>query len=78
MNDLNLSAYPALKKVRPLAEARYSSGIDGRESKWYIDYSCPNCGKKIVTDDIACDRCGTFFDWRKAAHIRMNPDIVWE
>lgn len=78
MNDLNLSAYPAIKKVKPSAKVRYSSGIDGRESKWYIDYSCSNCGKQILEGDIACDRCGTFFDWSKKARIRMNPDIVWE
>lgn len=78
MDDLNLSVYPAINKVRPSAEGRHSSGIDGRESKWYIDYSCPNCGKQIRTGDIACVRCLTFFDWSKKAHIRMNPEIVWE
>lgn len=79
MNDLNLSAYPEIKKIRPSVEARYSCGIDGRDAGWVIDYSCPNCGKPIRKRDITCDRCGAFFDWEKTAHIRMKkPDIVWE
>lgn len=78
MDDMNSCVYPAIPKVRPSAEVCYSSGIDGRESKWYIDYSCPNCKQYIRKGDIACDRCGTFFDWSKTAHIRMNPEIVWE
>ena len=78
MSDLNSSVYPTLKKVRALAEERYSSGNDGRDGRWVIDYSCPNCRKPINKGEIACDRCGTFFDWSKTAHIRMIPEIVWE
>lgn len=78
MNDLKLRDYPEIKKVRPSAEKRYSHGNDGRDARWVIDYSCPNCGKPINKGDIACDRCGTLFDWEKTAHIRMNPEIVWE
>lgn len=85
MNDLKSSDYPEIEKVRPSAEVRYSSevryscGIYGRDAGWVIDYSCPNCRKPINKGDIACDRCGTFFDWSKMAHIRWtNPEIVWE
>jgi hypothetical protein len=78
MDDLNLSTYPEIKKVRALAEKRYSSGNDGRDSRWVVDYYCPNCRKAIRKGDIACDRCGLFFDWKKTASIRMNPEIVWE
>lgn len=75
MNELN---YPATSKVRPSAEMRYSYGNDSRDDRWVVDYSCPNCEKAIRKGDIACDRCGTFFDWEKIARIRMNPEIVWE
>lgn len=78
MNDLNLSVYPAIKKVRPTAEKRYSCGNDGRDARWVVDYSCPNCKQSISKGDIACDRCGTFIDWSKKAYIRMSPEIVWE
>lgn len=67
-----------ITKVRPIAEKRYSSGCDGRVSQWIVDYYCPKCKKPINNGDIACDKCGTFFDWSKTAHIRMNPEIVWE
>lgn len=78
MDDMNLCVYPAIQKVRPTAEKRYSCGNDGRDARWVVDYSCPNCKKPISKGDIACDRCGTFIDWSKTAHIRMNPEIVWE
>lgn len=78
MGELNLCGYPAIPKVRPSAEKRYSHGNDGRDARWVVDYSCPNCRKPINKGDIACDRCGTFFDWEKTAHIRMIPEIVWE
>lgn len=78
VDDLNLCVYPAIQKVRPSAEKRYSCGNDGRDARWVVDYSCRNCGKPISKGDISCDRCGTFFDWSKTAHIRMNPEIVWE
>ena len=69
---------PEIEKVMPNAKAMYSDGIDGRDAHWYIDYSCSRCGKDIRKGDIACDKCGTFFDWQKTVHIRMNPEIVWE
>lgn len=68
----------SINKEKPKAGMRYSSGNDGRDAKWVVDYSCSKCGKPINKGDIACDRCGTFFDWGKTAHIRMNPEIVWE
>jgi predicted RNA-binding Zn-ribbon protein involved in translation (DUF1610 family) len=67
-----------ITKVRPSAKKRYSHGNDGMDARWVVDYYCPNCGKPIKKADIACDRCGTFFNWNKEAHIRMIPEIVWE
>lgn len=67
---------PEIVKVRPKAEARMLDSY--YPPRWDVDYSCPNCGKWIRERDIACDKCGTFFDWSKTAHIRMNPEIVWE
>lgn len=78
MSELDSCVFSAPQKVRPKAEAEYSDGIDGRNPHYYISYYCPNCQKYLKERDIACDRCGTFFDWTKKAHIRMNPEIVWE
>ena len=78
MDDSNSCVCSVPQKVRPSAEKSYSYGNDGRDARWIVNYSCPNCDKPISKFDIACDRCGTFFDWRQTAHIRMNPEIVWE
>ena len=78
MSDMDLRKYPSITKVRPSVEKRYSQGNDGRDAHWVVDYLCPTCKKSINKGDIACDRCGTFFDWEKTAHIRMIPEIVWE
>ena len=67
---------PEIVKVKPKAEARRNDWAF--PARWDVDYSCPKCGKWIRERDIACDKCGTFFDWSKTAHIRMNPEIVWE
>lgn len=63
-------------KVRPKADKRMLDSY--YPPRWDVDYSCPKCGKWIREKDIACDKCGTFFDWSKTAHIKMNPEIVWE
>ena len=65
-------------KVKPIADALYSYGNDGRDAHYYVQYSCPKCKKKISYKDIACDRCGTFFKWNQRARITMLPYIVWE
>lgn len=69
---------PNIIKVMPKADAFHSFGDDGRDSHWMINYYCPNCNKPINKGDIACDKCGTFFDWSKTAHVKMIPTIVWE
>lgn len=65
-------------KVRPCAERKYSSGNDGRDEHYYIRYSCPNCSKIIYENDIACEKCGTFFDWSKKAYIETQRLVRWE
>ena len=69
--------YTTPKKVRPKAEATYSFGTDGRDEHYYISYSCPTCNRLIRENEIACDRCGTFFDWSKKAHLIVHYDVEW-
>ena len=70
--------YPKINKVRPTACIRHSEGNDGWDARDYISYQCPTCNKRIGTDDIACDNCGTFFDWSKHARIEIEKVVVWE
>lgn len=65
-------------KVRPYAKQEYSWGNDGRDGHYYIKYSCPNCSKIINENDIACEKCGTFFDWSKKAHIETKQFVQWD
>lgn len=65
-------------KVRPRADQAYSSGNDGRDGHYYIKYSCPNCSKVINKYDIACEKCGTFFDWSEKAYIETQRSVRWE
>ena len=64
-------------KVRPNARVVFSSGIDGRDSHYYIQYSCSGCGRDIRQGDIACDNCGTFHDWSQKAEYVLKREIVW-
>lgn len=67
----------AVRKIRPDAEVYWDNGADGRDGAYRIKYTCPVCGKKIYRDDIACDECGTFFDWSMKAEIVVTRSIVW-
>ena len=67
-----------VKKIRPNAKAEFTNGNDGRDSHYYIQYSCPNCHKRICKDEMACDNCGTFFDWSKYARLHVEYSAVWE
>lgn len=67
-----------IEKIKPRAEAEWDYGNDGRDGRYYVKYSCPKCGKIIRSMDIACDKCGTFFNWDSTARIKMKPTIVWE
>lgn len=67
----------AVEKIKPNAEIKFSFGNDGRDGGNYIAYSCPKCGKHIRENDIACDECGSFFDWSKRAHIRVIREVEW-
>ena len=64
-------------KIRPDATYDWSEGNDGRDSTYKIKYFCPKCYKSLYEGEIACDKCGTFFDWSKKAYIRMKPTIEW-
>jgi len=67
-----------VKKIRPDAEINYSFGNDGRDSYFYVEYSCPTCHRTIKEDDIACTSCGEFFDWSKKAKIVVRREVNWE
>ena len=69
------------EKNRPKAEVRYDYGCDGRDSRYYIAYFCPTCGKGIsgYKNSNACDRCGTFYDWgRTEPSIKVARTVDWE
>lgn len=68
-----------IEKVRPFAEIVECCDSDGRHSWEEIEYRCPTC-KRIINhhvNDVACDKCGTFYDWSKTAKIRTVESIVW-
>jgi len=67
-----------ITKIRPNAILNQSWGTDGRDSYYYISYTCPKCNKHIKEYDIACTECGTFFDWTSEARIDYTPHIKWE
>ena len=54
-----------IEKKRPTTSIKYDFGCDGRDGCYYIEYSCPTCGRTIFgyKSSTACDRCGTFYDW---------------
>ena len=66
-----------IEKVRPIAVIAHSNGNDGWDAHDYIMYRCPGCSKILQRKDIACDECGTFFDWSKMAEIKTVKQIVW-
>lgn len=67
----------SITKVRPAAQIEYSDGIDGRNPHHYVSYHCPNCHKYLKELDVACDQCGTFFDWTMKASVRLEPVLDW-
>ena len=67
-----------VEKIKPNATIKYSVGDDGWDEYYDVGYSCPQCGKNLMRDEIACVNCGAFFDWSKKAHIEVRREIVWE
>lgn len=67
-----------VEKIRPNASIQFSDGNDGRDYFYYIQYNCSKCGKRIKENDIACDTCGTFFNWEKKAKIEIVKTVKWE
>ena len=70
-----------VQKIRPRTEIEYDYGNDGRDGHNYIAYYCPTCNRKIkdYQADIACDKCGTFYDWgNKKPHIKIIYKVIWE
>lgn len=68
-------------KIRPEAKIRLDYGVDGRNPYYYIEYSCPTCGRLIgkYRSATACDRCGTFYDWRDyEPRIVVTRHIEWD
>ena len=66
-----------VEKVRARVTLEWSDGNDGRDGHYFVKYWCSQCNKSIKEDDIACDVCGTFFDWSKKAKIVVHRDIEW-
>ena len=67
-------------KIRPIAEVRFNTGIDGWDGHYYIRYKCPTCGREISTysGSTACDRCGTFYDWgNREPKIKVSRTVEW-
>lgn len=70
-----------IKKIRPLAWVEWSGGNDGRDGRYYIEYHCPKCGKRIwyYGRENACDQCGTFYDWgKREPTIEITRSVKWE
>ena len=66
-----------VKKIIPGASVKYNYGNDGRDDSYRIYYYCPKCWKPLSKYEIACDECGTFFDWSKTASIEIIRKVVW-
>lgn len=64
-------------KVRPGAFIQFDGGEDGRDCKYVAKYICPKCGKPLYEGQMACEECGTFFDWSKRAHIVVTRSVEW-
>lgn len=64
--------------IRPDAKIELDYGVDGRDCHYYISFKCPECNKSIREKDIACTKCGTFFDWSKKATIKVIRIVEWE
>ena len=67
-------------RMRPKAVIRYNSGNDGRDGRYEIEFSCPNCGQKLKSyaEKNACDKCGVFFDWgHQKPRIEVVRTVVW-
>ncbi len=64
-------------KIRPNAEIKWDFGTDGRDSGYYIEYTCPNCKKRIFQSDYKCKGCNMPIDWSKKAYIEYTRHIEW-
>lgn len=67
-----------MDKLRPRASIEVSADSDNRLI-YSLGYYCPECSKRIgcYKQKLACDNCGTVFDWRKEARIVCQHNIVW-
>ena len=73
--------YSSIEKIRPKASVQWSDGNDGRDGRYYIEYRCPVCGRRIFYygRDNACDQCGTFYDWGKREPvIEITRSVKWD
>ena len=68
-------------KIRPNMGIKYSYGTDGRDDCYYIEYTCPCCGRIIsgYKKENACNKCGTFYDWGdREPKIVLTRSVEWE
>lgn len=65
-------------KIRPNAKIEWNDGNDGRDGRYDVFYYCSGCGRRISECLVACDQCGTFFDWSKRAEIRVTRSVEWK
>lgn len=73
--------YSSIKKIRPKASIQWSYGDDGRDGRYYIEYRCPVCSRRINSyrSDNACDQCGTFYDWgKREPTIEITRSVKWD
>ncbi len=68
-------------KIRPKAELYHNNGNDGWDAHDDIRYRCPTCNRLIGSyrAEIACDQCGTFYDWGdRPARIVVTKSVQWD
>lgn len=69
-----------IEKIRPNASVELDYGNDGRDGRYYIEYRCPKCNRIIrwYESDMACDKCGTFYDWgSRQPSIEITRTVKW-
>ena len=68
-------------KISPIPKIVKHSNEDGRKIWDALEYFCPTCGKLIslgYRSESACNKCGTFYDWKDhRPKIEIVKTIKW-
>lgn len=70
----------SIEKIRPDTSIKWSDGNDGRDGRYYIEYRCPTCSRRIgyYMSETACGECGTFYDWgSREPRIEITRHVEW-